>query len=98
MSLYRCETCGCVENTALGFYWCRKDIDWPEEVRGKALCSECAPKVYSDGSPTDWGKWHGRFAKRQATGMLVDSEGCLWSKATVEAGQLPVHLTIIGEA
>lgn len=97
MSVYQCETCGCVENTALGFYWARHDKDWPEEARGKALCSECAPRVYSDGSATGWGKWHGRFTKRQAKGMLIDSQGLLWSKETVAAGQLPPHLRIVGE-
>jgi len=31
MSLYQCEECGAVENTALGAYW----------FRDKKLCSEC---------------------------------------------------------
>lgn len=37
MSLFRCEQCGCVENTALCLYWTRGD--------GPALCSACDPKI-----------------------------------------------------
>lgn len=48
MSLFVCDGCGCVENTALGKYWTRK-IDGD----GRALCSEC-----------DQGQWHGRFTKK----------------------------------
>jgi hypothetical protein len=49
MSLFVCDDCGCVENTALagpGGYWGRTRLD------GKARCSACNPKV---------GKWHGHF-------------------------------------
>ena len=70
MSIFKCEKCGCAENTALGWYWARKmvadDADWSEvgeEYKGKALCSECAPKFYKDGTPTGFGKWHGHFPK-----------------------------------
>lgn len=63
MSLYNCENCGVIENTALGLYWFRHDEEWPDDIRGKALCSECAPATYPDGTPTDWGKWHGKFPK-----------------------------------
>jgi len=34
MSLFKCEKCGCLENTALCRYWIRKKGE-------KALCSEC---------------------------------------------------------
>lgn len=50
MSLYNCDECGVVENTALGFYWTRHDNDWPDSVRGRKLCSEHGPTHYSDGS------------------------------------------------
>ena len=36
MSLFQCEKCGCLENTALCGYWFRK---------GKALCSKCDPNI-----------------------------------------------------
>lgn len=59
MSLFQCEKCGCIENTALtsGYVgWTSKD-DWPAEMRiekglepGKKYCSACFD-----------GKWHGRF-------------------------------------
>ena len=32
MPLYRCEKCGCIENTAMGFYW----------GKYKKLCSKCS--------------------------------------------------------
>jgi len=32
MPLYKCDECGCVENTATGSYWGEKD----------KLCSECS--------------------------------------------------------
>ncbi len=49
MSAFRCEKCGCIENTAVCGYW------WKEENK-PALCSECDP---------EFGKWHGFFPKRQ---------------------------------
>ena len=63
MSLYNCEKCGCIENTALGFYWTRDWKDWPLEYRDKKLCSECGPPKFSDGVPTGFGEWHGLFQK-----------------------------------
>lgn len=37
MSLFVCEDCGCIENTALSNFWRRG--------KGKALCSECDPEI-----------------------------------------------------
>ena len=37
MSLFRCEECGCVENTACSGYW---DLD-----KQRDLCSECDPAI-----------------------------------------------------
>jgi len=37
MSLFVCDACGCVDNTALTRYWLRGD--------GRALCSACDPAV-----------------------------------------------------
>lgn len=65
MSLYQCEKCGCVENTAFGWYHCRnmKDLTPPEDL-GKALCSECGPTHYANGEANrKCGKWHGKFEK-----------------------------------
>ena len=73
MGIFKCAKCGCAENTALGFYWMRddermiNDLDWSEvgeEYKGKALCSECAPKKWISGKETGWGKWHGKFEKK----------------------------------
>jgi len=75
MPIFKCEKCGCAENTALGWYWAAKalaeDADWSEvgeEYKGKKLCSECAPKHYKDGKPTGFGKWHGHFPKEPYDG------------------------------
>ena len=70
MGLFKCAKCGCIENTALGWYWaakvCADDADWSEvgeEYKGMKLCSECAPKYWKDGKPTGFGKWHNKFPK-----------------------------------
>lgn len=67
--LYVCAKCGCIENTALGLYWAKSRPElfiWDEsniEFRGKALCSECAPKIYSNNKPTELGTWHNKWPK-----------------------------------
>jgi hypothetical protein len=65
MALYVCEDCGCVENTALGQYWGRETL-YPEPYADRKLCSECGSPTYTDGTPTDFGTWHGRFPKHNA--------------------------------
>jgi hypothetical protein len=70
MSLFQCEICGCAENTALACQGCRgyaeTFFDWTgiEDRKGKLLCSQHAPSKYSDGKPTEYGQWHGRFTQR----------------------------------
>lgn len=96
MPLYCCEDCGCVENTALGFYWLRTSELWPEEFRGKQLCSECGPLLYADGEPSDFGKWHGRFEKKSATGYLIDNWGFLWPP-DMDLSRLPKDYRIVGK-
>lgn len=64
MPIFRCEQCGCIENTACCGYWWRKSKGQP------LLCPECDPET---------SKWHGIFEKRPADGMLVDQNGHLWS-------------------
>jgi hypothetical protein len=64
MPLFVCENCGVIENTALGHYWSRKAVKVSKlELQGKALCSECCPETFIDGSPTGKGKWHDKFPK-----------------------------------
>lgn len=58
MSLFKCSSCGCVENTAVSHYATR-----PEG--SPALCSECDPTI---------GKWHGRFEKRPADPDYVEDQ------------------------
>ena len=50
MSLFVCEKCGNIENTATSFYWTRKDGE-------PALCSVCDPKFPGNG--IDRGKYDG---------------------------------------
>lgn len=67
MSLFQCGNCGCCENTALACQGCdgyaEEFFDWTgiEDKKGKKLCSACAPTKHSDGSATEFGKWHGLF-------------------------------------
>ena len=69
MSLFQCENCGCCENTALSGQGCSgyaaSFYDWTgfESVKGKRLCSACAPTKYKDGKPTEFGRWHGEFPR-----------------------------------
>lgn len=70
MSLYQCENCGCMENTALGHYHCAKvyvdDFNWngKEHMKGMVLCSACAPENYADNKVVaKAGKWHGQFER-----------------------------------
>jgi hypothetical protein len=48
MSLFQCEQCGCVENTAC----C--DYHWRKSEGKTALCSVCDPEI---------AKWHDRFVR-----------------------------------
>lgn len=68
MSLFQCENCGCMENTALAFQGFKDVCDWFDweyapERKGKRLCSACGPVKYSDGDPTEYGKWHEQFPR-----------------------------------
>ena len=83
MPLFQCSKCDCVENTACCHYWSAVCLDKKEP-----LCSECDHAI---------GKWHDRFEKKSAIGMLIDQNGHLWSKKQIEAGFLPPHYKIIGE-
>lgn len=97
MSLYCCDKCKCVENTAGSPYWFRNDKCWPKEIRGLKLCCECAPSTFEDGEPSGYGVWHNNFPKKSARGMLIDERGFLWSKEQVEAGLLAKDNKIVGE-
>lgn len=68
MSLFQCENCGCCENTALAgpvIRFMSEIFDWTgiEHLRGKELCSVCAPQKYRDGTSTEYGKWHNVFER-----------------------------------
>ena len=72
MPLFKCQTCGCVENTALGDYWNAKHSE------GRApRCSECGK-----------GKWHGRFPKEDAdaAGYIEGNDGFIYKPAELAPG------------
>ena len=79
MSLFKCEQCGAIENTATSNYWAR--YTGHKEGNGPALCSECDPAI---------GKWHGVFPKKNATseGYMLGNDGYLYSKTHIESGDL----------
>jgi hypothetical protein len=58
VSLFVCEECRTIENTALSDFWLR-NVDGG---KGRALCSACDPDI---------GKWHGRFERRTYDGSQV---------------------------
>ncbi len=84
MPLFVCENCLCIENTALGHFWSRRWLKFKDsKFDGKALCSECTPTEFKDGSPSGTGKWHGKFPKTKfdknldifSNYMNIDSDG-----------------------
>ncbi len=91
MSLFQCDLCGCVENTACcsqGHKPPAAWFDWTgiEDRAGKRLCSACGPETYSDGQATKDGSWHGQFERVfLPLGMFVTNEvGNLAHKETGE--------------
>lgn len=75
MPLFQCSKCGVVENTALaeGGYWWEQAESHREKRAFEPKCSQCST-----------GTWHRQFNREPATGMLLASDGFLYSKA--EAG------------
>lgn len=69
MSLFQCGNCGCCENTALAGQGCdgyaEGFYDWTglEHLKGRKLCSACAPTRFEDGTMTEFGSWHRQFPR-----------------------------------
>lgn len=76
MPIFKCDKCGCVENTACSNYWTDKFANPPKPT----LCSECDPSL---------GKWHNKFPKESAEGLLLGKDGFLYS-------DLQHHTKIVG--
>lgn len=79
MPAFVCDECGCVDNTASGFYWgyamgmqSTAYRDWFEDETKncKALCAECCPTTFKDGRPTKLGVWHNKFPKKKWDGKV----------------------------
>lgn len=85
MSLFQCENCGCVENTACCNYHVRNSENCThKEDLGKKLCSACDKPTYPSGEPNNSGKWHNRFSRTLLPiGMFeTNQEGNLAHKET----------------
>ena len=76
MPLFRCVTCGCIENTATSNYW-KNRMD--ERPKSEDQCSACDPRI---------GKWHGEFTKddADALGYRVGRDGYLYEPASPDRG------------
>lgn len=77
MPLFRCEKCGCVENTALS-NWAARHLREGAPLP-PALCSACDPEI---------GKWHGEFPQRSAVGMVICEDGYLYTKEQIAKRQV----------
>lgn len=89
MPIFRCEVCGCVENTATSNYHIRNTDILAEEYRGKLLCSEHSPATYRSGNPNPkGGAWHNKFPKISSAGFYLDSSGYLWEKPHSPFGKI----------
>ena len=69
MSLFQCENCGCIENTALTGLpakYIPELFDWEgiEERKGRMLCCVCMPLKFRNGEKVEMaGKWHNHFER-----------------------------------
>lgn len=73
MSLFQCENCGCVENTACADqgFTLTECYDWSydESLKGKTLCRACGPAKRPNGDAMNcpaWGRygvWHNQFKR-----------------------------------
>lgn len=70
MSLFQCDNCGCVENTATAAQSYPEVFahlfDWAgiDEKKSMKLCYACGPILYTDKTSTGYGsKWHNRFER-----------------------------------
>jgi hypothetical protein len=66
MSLFQCDKCGCLDNTACGGNYHlrhRRNEDWYGIPNGVALCCACTPSHTLDGELVNKraGKWHNEF-------------------------------------
>lgn len=91
MSLFQCEHCGCVENTALsaqGFKMMAHLFDWTgiEDRNGKRVCSACGPTHFRSGKRAEeFGQWHGVF-KRTFLPMGMFKTNCVGNLEHIETG------------
>jgi len=71
MPIFKCEQCGCIENTATSNYWERQ-----LENKSK-LCSQCDPEI---------AQWHGEFERELAAGFKLGADGFLYHPDEIASG------------
>jgi hypothetical protein len=87
MSIFQCDVCGAVENTATSDYWTR-GLDAPRGApKPPPLCSACDPGI---------NKWHGSFYRRPAAIYKLASDGFLYSDEAIAQGELAWRMKIQG--
>lgn len=80
MSSFVCAKCNTVDNTATGLYWERNQpqiYQWDTNnyaYKGKPLCCLCAPKLHSDGTRTEYGRWHNKFEQKKANEYSIQQQ------------------------
>jgi len=79
MPIFRCEECGCMDNTACCNYWGRQYSEKREPGDMRKLCSECDPEI---------GKWHNEFSKKSAAGMCIGADGFLYEQEDFDSGRI----------
>lgn len=76
MSLFVCDKCDTIENTALGLYWRgHRHEAWFGIPNHSALCSACMPTHFLNGAVhrEGTGEWHGQF-KRETYADRPDTD------------------------
>ena len=61
---FQCVICGCIDDTAYAPVAAdAKYFDWSYAParNGRRICTACGPSRYSDGSHSEYGRWHGKF-------------------------------------
>lgn len=93
MSLFQCEECGCVDNSATSMFNVRNNKRLtPEEFLGRELCCVCGPQTFASGEPISKinGEWHNLFERTflPKGEWVEDGTGDLTHKDTGETDYL----------
>lgn len=77
MSMFVCDECGCIDNSALGGNWHNRFQNTKLFIGIKdnvALCAACTPATFKSGAPTKaGGVWHNQFPQKPWDGKAIVS-------------------------